>query len=74
MIDISQLKVYVPCPKCTTKNQILLKQIERQKTITCSNCNAEINLVDKNGKTKKAINNVNKSSEDLRNTIKKFRK
>ena len=73
-MDISQSKVDVPCPKCKTNINVSLKQVEQQETVTCSACNSKINLIDKDGSAKKAVQDVNKSLKGLTDAIKKFGK
>lgn len=73
-MDISQSKVDVPCPKCEADINVSLKKIEQQETVTCTACSSKIDLVDKDGSSKKVVRDVNKSLKSLTDTIKKFGK
>ena len=72
MLDISKQEVKFDCPECGVSNTVTLKQVADEETVKCSGCGKNINLTDKDGSTKKAISSVEKSFEDLENTIKKL--
>jgi len=48
-MNISQSKIDTLYPRRKTKMDVSLKQIEKQKTITCPACNSKSNLIDKSG-------------------------
>jgi len=71
-MDISQSVIDVTCPKCKVGISASLKQVVQQETIVCFACCSKIELVDKDGSTKKATRDINKSIQNLKNTIKKI--
>jgi ASC-1-like (ASCH) protein len=71
-MDISKNTIDVIC-SCKKKIKVTLKQVANQESIKC-NCGDTIKLLDKNGATKKGINDVKKSFEQLQKTLRNFGK
>ena len=73
MIDISKQKIDITCESCNRGISISLEKVANEETITCR-CGIKIKLQDGNGKSKKAIRDINKSFRDLDKTLKTFGK
>lgn len=69
MIDIGKQTIEIDCPSCKRKVKATFKQAADEVKVTC-NCGQVIQLEDKNGTCKKAINDVNKAFKDLEKTFK----
>jgi hypothetical protein len=73
MIDIGKQTVKIDCPEYKRHISVSIQQIANKALLKCS-CGQEIQLQDKNGANKKAINDVNKSLKDFANSMKKLGK
>lgn len=73
MYDLSKQKTTVACPKCKRVHSATFQDVIIRKTFKCQ-CGATLNLEDKNGSVKKAVNDINKEFKNLENTLKKFLK
>lgn len=71
MIDICKQTVAAKCPTCKRSITVTLKQVVEEVMITCT-CGQKVQLQDKNGTNRQAIQKINKSLADLNNTFKKF--
>ena len=71
MIDISNQTVEAKCPACKKAITVTLKQVADEVLITCT-CGQKVQLQDKNGTNRQAIQKINKSLTDLNNSFKKF--
>jgi len=71
-LNLDDVEIEFKCPKCDFSNKVQLKQVRLGATIICSGCHANIKLVDKNASTQRAINDIQKSFEDLERTIEKI--
>ena len=68
-MDISKQKIKIDCSSCKSTNEVTLKQVADESTISCK-CGQTIKLNDKDGSAKKAINDLNKAFDDLDNSLK----
>ena len=59
----------IECPECKASNETTLGQVQRQETITCTNCGVSIRLVDEKGSVAQAIDNVNNAFGELRRAL-----
>ena len=71
MIDLGKQSTKITCGNCKRNISVTLNQVAIQALIRCI-CGHEIQLVDKNGSSRKAVNDINKAFKDLQNTFKKF--
>jgi len=53
--DPANIKYMAKCPRCNAEHMVTLGQIQRGKTITCTNCHKTIRLVDENKRVDKAV-------------------
>jgi len=73
MIDIGKQTIEIDCHSCNRKLKATFKQAADEVKITCT-CGQVIQLEDKNGTCKKAINDVNKAFKDLEKSLKSLGK
>ncbi len=62
------------CPGCDTLNNVTLKHIIREEKVRCVGCNKEIQLTDKNGRTRKGVDAADKARKELAEIIKDINK
>lgn len=72
MINIDSLWIDYSCPSCSYQDQVQLIDIKTEKTIFCHNCKISIKLIDSNGSSHTAINDINNALNDLENLLKNF--
>jgi predicted RNA-binding Zn-ribbon protein involved in translation (DUF1610 family) len=70
--DLGKTKISFKCPECGFSNSVTLNQVQQGQTVICSGCHKNIKLVDKDASTKRAVEGINKSIDDLDKTIDKF--
>lgn len=68
-IDLSNAEISFSCPECHFSNTVKLGQVQRGEKIICSGCHKTIQLVDKDLSTKRGVDQINKSIEDLERAI-----
>jgi len=73
MLEFSNQKIYFTCRLCHFLNSASLKQISFSNVIICRGCKANIRLQDNLGSTKKAINAIERSIEDLIDAFKSIK-
>jgi len=71
-LDLDSIEIEFKCPNCGFSNRVRLKQIRLGEVVICSGCHRDIKLVDKNASTKRVIERIEKSFEDLERTIKEI--
>jgi peptide subunit release factor 1 (eRF1) len=71
-LNLGNARISFKCPECGFSNTVTLTQVEQSQTIICSGCHKNIKLIDKDGSTKRAIEQVNKSIDDLNRAIDKM--
>ena len=68
-LDLDNLEIEFKCPQCGFSNKVRLKQIRLGEVVICSGCHSNIKLVDKDASTQRAVEEIEKSFEDLERTI-----
>lgn len=71
-LDLDNIEIGFKCPKCDFSNKVRLKQVRLGQVVICSGCHENIKLIDKDASTQKAIEEIQKSFEDLERTIEKI--
>lgn len=71
MIDIYKQEVKIDCTECSRSIKVTLKQVTEEALIKC-NCGQEIQLQDRNGKSKKALKDLEKSFKKFENALNKL--
>jgi len=71
-LDLDNIEIGVKCPKCGFSNKVRLKQVRLAQVVICSGCHENIKLTDKDASTQRAIEEIEKSFEDLERTIKEI--
>ncbi len=67
--DTANIKIPIDCPQCKSKLTVALGQVQRQETITCTNCQKAIKLKDSNRTTDKAIRDIDNAFDELRRAL-----
>jgi len=68
-LNLDNIEIGFKCPKCGFSNKVRLKQVRLGQVVVCSGCHENIKLVDKDASTQRAIEEIEKSFEDLERTI-----
>lgn len=72
--DLDNVEIDFECPNCGFSNKVRLKQVRLGQVIICSGCHENIKLVDKDASTQRAIEEIEKSLEDLDRSIERIGK
>jgi hypothetical protein len=63
------MKVKVNCPECRAPNTVTLGQVQREETVTCTQCNKPIRLVDTNKSVDRTLSSVHDAVDDLKKAL-----
>lgn len=74
MFDFSRARISFRCPNCPFSNRIMLRDVELGKSVICSGCHCTISLNDKDASTKRKSQCVERSVEELFESVKQFNK
>ena len=67
--DPEKETVGLECPDCQTAFTVTFGQIQRQETVKCGKCQANLKLEDKEGSPAKAVADINKGFDELRRAL-----
>ena len=66
---IDDVEISTPCPLCNFENDFTIKQARLRDVIICRGCKANIQLDDQMNECRKATRSVEKTLQELQNTI-----
>lgn len=68
-MNFEKVTINIPCPECEFQNETTLGAAANGDSIICIGCLKTIQFIDDVGSSKRALEEVNRSFDDLRRTL-----